>query len=61
GESFFYNNGVWKGDADTDLILTEDNNSYILTNTQGAVERYDLEGRLISKTDLNDKQTLYSA
>jgi YD repeat-containing protein len=50
----------WQGDADTALILTQDPNGFTLTRTDGATERYNNNGQLISETDLSGKITSYS-
>ncbi len=59
GEPFTKTNNLWQGDTDTRLALTQDSIGYILSNDNGTVERYDLNGNLLSKTDLTGKQTQY--
>ncbi|MCK4840356.1 MAG: RHS repeat protein [Methylococcales bacterium] len=60
GESFVLQNNLWQGDADTQLALVQDSTGYTLSNKIGTVERYDLNGNLLTKTDLTGKQTQYS-
>jgi YD repeat-containing protein len=52
-------NGVWQGDADSDLLITEVTDGFLLTKTNGALEHYNLAGQLSSQTDTNGQQTLY--
>lgn len=52
GEPFTKNaSGVWQGDADSELILSEDATGYTLTFTDGAKERYSLAGKLLTHTN----------
>jgi len=61
GESFVCNGGVCQGDADTRITLTQDANGYTLTTDKdGAVERYDTAGKLLTETDRNGRTTSYS-
>jgi len=52
-------NGAWQGDADSDLLITEVADGFLLTKTNGAIERYNLEGQLSSQTDTNGHQTQF--
>lgn len=59
-ESFVKSLGTWKGDVDTRLTLTEDVTGYVLTFPNGAVERYHLNGRVVSETDSAGRTTTYA-
>ena len=48
------------GDADSDVLITEDASGFQLTRANGAVENYDLNGVILSETDTNGFQTDYS-
>lgn len=52
-------NGVWQGDADSDFLISEVTDGFLLTKTNGALERYNLEGQLSSQTDTNGQQILF--
>ncbi|WP_372521572.1 RHS repeat-associated core domain-containing protein [Sulfuricaulis sp.] len=61
GESFVCNGGACQGDADTQIALTQDANGYTLTmDKDGAVERYDTAGKLVTETDRTGRTTSYS-
>jgi YD repeat-containing protein len=61
GESFVCNGGVCQGDTDTRIALTQDANGYTLTTIgDGAVERYDTAGKLVTETDRSGRTTNYS-
>lgn len=61
GESFVCNGGVCQGDTDTRIALIQDANGYILTTIgDGAVERYDSAGKLVTETDPRGRITSYS-
>jgi RHS repeat-associated protein len=51
GEPFTSSGGVWQGDADTKLTLTQDATGYTVSYQDGSSERYDLTGRLLTETD----------
>lgn len=52
GERFSKNaSGVWRGDTDSELILTEDSTGFTLTFADGAAERYGLSGKLLTHTN----------
>jgi len=53
-------NGLWQGDADSQLRLTQDSTGYSLTDQLGVVERYDTAGRIVSRTEANGRTTTYS-
>jgi len=53
-------NGLWQGDADSRLRLTQDNTGYTLTDQLGVVERYNTSGRIQSRTELNGRTTSYN-
>ncbi len=59
-EWFVFSNGLWQGDADSLLRLTQDASGYTLTNQLGAVERYNAAGRIVSRTEANGRTTSYS-
>ena len=59
-ESFALTDGVWQGDADTYLALTQGSTGFTLVTDQGVTERYDFEGRILSQTNLVNRQTDYS-
>lgn len=59
-EWFVLSNGLWQGDADSQLRLTQDASGYTLTNQLGAVERYNTAGRIVSRTEANGRATTYS-
>ncbi len=50
-ERFTCTGGACQGDADTKLTLTQDASGYTLVTKDGASERYDTAGRLLSETD----------
>ncbi len=52
-------NGVWQGDADTDIIITEQVDGFLLSKSNGAVENYSSSGQLLSQIDANGQQTQY--
>jgi hypothetical protein len=52
-------NGVWQGDADSDFLISEVTDGFLLTKTNGALERYNLEGQLSSQADTNGHQTQF--
>jgi RHS repeat-associated protein len=61
GEQFVKDTiGVWQGDADTQLMVTQDASGYVLTSQKGDTDRYDIQGRLASHTDPSGKTTSYS-
>lgn len=51
--------GVWVGDQDSDLIVTETASGYTLRLANDAFEAYDLNGLLQSQTDSNGQQRVY--
>ena len=52
--------GVWQGDADTQLVLTQDTTGFTLSNRNGSSERYKTSGDLLSETDANAQVTSFS-
>ncbi|GEM_PF-973907 len=52
--------GTCSGNADTTLTLTKDASGYTLTRRNGATERYDTSGRLLTETDRNGLVTSYA-
>ncbi len=61
GERFTKNaSGLWVGDADTKVALTQDTSGYTLAHDTGEVERYDAAGRLLSVIDRAGKTTSYA-
>ncbi|GAB6041819.1 RHS repeat-associated core domain-containing protein [Endothiovibrio diazotrophicus] len=59
GESFTGADGVWTGDPDSALRLTEALDGFTLHLPGGAQERYALDGRLFSERDPAGNATLY--
>jgi len=52
GEHFTKNaSGAWQGEADSELILAQGATGYTLTHQDGATERYDSMGKLLSSTN----------
>ncbi len=59
-EVFSGSSGIWQGDADTHLVLTEDSTGFTLVSDAGITERYDLTGNLLNQNDLVGRQTTYT-
>jgi YD repeat-containing protein len=59
GEPFLKVDGLWQGDDDSDIQITEDGSGFILTKENSSFENYDGNGRLLSTTDINGLQTTY--
>lgn len=59
-EWFTSSNGLWQGDADSLLRLTQDASGYTLTDQLGVVERYNTSGRIVSRTEASGRTTTYS-
>ncbi|MBD3813785.1 MAG: RHS repeat protein [Betaproteobacteria bacterium] len=53
-------NGVWQGDADSKLQLTQDATGYTLQRQDGSSDRYDLQGHLLSETSRAGRTTTYT-
>lgn len=60
GEPWTKSNGIWLGDADSDISIIEDATGFTLTKANSATERYDLDGQIESETDTNNNQTTYT-
>jgi len=60
GEGFVCDGGACQGDADTHITLSQDANGYTLTTRDGAVERYNTAGKLLTETDRNGRTTTYN-
>lgn len=60
GLPFTLTNGVWQGDADSKLQLTQSATGYTLQRQDGRSERYNLQGRLLSETDRAGRTTTYT-
>ncbi|WP_243726310.1 RHS repeat-associated core domain-containing protein [Halothiobacillus neapolitanus] len=60
GLPFTLTNGVWQGDADSKLQLTQDATGYTLQRQDGSSDRYDLHGHLLSETDRAGRTTTYT-
>ena len=61
GEWWTKANGLWQGDADSDVIIIEDaNDDFTLTRANGVVEKYNASGRLLSETDPNGQETTHT-
>lgn len=52
-------NGMWQGDADSDVSITETTGGFSLTRSNGSSENYNIAGRLRSQTDTNGHQTVF--
>ncbi|MFO7557789.1 MAG: RHS repeat-associated core domain-containing protein [Desulfobacterales bacterium] len=59
-EHFTLSGSDWQGDPDCRLTLTEDAGGFDLKTTDDTVERYDLNGRLLSVTDSTGRITAYN-
>jgi len=59
GEPWRKINGVWRGDNDTDYVLTEDATGFELVKPNGAIEHYGPSGRIVSQIDTNGHATQY--
>ncbi|MEJ2061504.1 MAG: DUF6531 domain-containing protein, partial [Gammaproteobacteria bacterium] len=57
GEPFTLSNGVWQGDADTKLQLTQDASGYTVQHQDGRVDHFDTDGRLVSSMDAQGRTT----
>src|SRR5712692_9740425 len=51
--------GVWQGEPDTKIVLTEDASGFTVTRQVGYSEHYDSTGHLIASTDPSGKTTQY--
>lgn len=60
GEPWRKVNGVWQGDADSDVMITEAVDGFTLTRNNGATEWYNLKGYIQSETDTNGQTTIYT-
>ncbi|HWR82287.1 MAG TPA: RHS repeat domain-containing protein, partial [Candidatus Deferrimicrobium sp.] len=60
GEPFSCDAATCSGDSDSALTLSKDTSGFTLTLADGAIERYDLTGRLLTETDRAAKTTSYS-
>lgn len=60
GEPWTKVNSIWQGDADSEVLISETTNGFVLTKKAGSTETYDFSGQLLSETDTNGHQTLYS-
>jgi len=60
GEIFINKNGLWYGDADSHLALTQDAIGFTLVSNQGKTERYNLNGQILSQTSVVGLQSTYS-
>ena len=52
GEPWTKVSGAWQGDADSNVLITEDANGFQLIEANGVIERYSLTGQLLSITDV---------
>lgn len=59
GEAFTCNGSTCQGDAETRITLSQDVNGYTLTTKDGAIERYNTAGKLLTETDRNGRTTSY--
>ena len=59
GRSYYYRwlENRWTPDSDVEMQLTKDGVGFILKQEDGATERYDTSGRLLSETDPTGKTT----
>jgi len=53
-------NGVWEGDADSDVILVQNETRFLLTKANNEIEEYDLQVRLLSQTNTDGQVTVYA-
>ncbi|ANJ67403.1 hypothetical protein A9404_08435 [Halothiobacillus diazotrophicus] len=60
GLPFTQTNGVWQGDPDSKLTLTQDATGYTVQRQDGSSERYDLSGHLQSETDRAGQTTTFT-
>jgi YD repeat-containing protein len=60
GEPWLKNNGVWRGDPDSRLVLAEDASGYELRLPSGETKRYDSGGRMTLQRSPDGRQTTYS-
>ncbi|MHB8717160.1 MAG: DUF6531 domain-containing protein, partial [Sulfuricaulis sp.] len=60
GEPFTCTNDVCTGDADTQLALEQDAAGYTLTYRDGATDRYNTTGQLVSETSTTGQTTNYA-
>ena len=60
GEPWMKVNDIWQGDADSNILITETASGFQLTNSNGSIENYNLEGQLISSVDTNGYQINYT-
>ena len=60
GEAWIKNGGVWQGDTDSDVQISELATAFEVTKPNGAVETYDLTGKLQSIEEPNSSKTVYT-
>ena len=61
GEPWVKVNGLWQGDPDSDYLITQFSSGfYQVTYANGSIDDYNRDGRLISITDANGHQILYT-
>ena len=60
GEPWQRINGVWQGDADSDIQLVEDATGFSLIRDNAHTERYNLQGQIESESTPNQLTTTYS-
>lgn len=60
GEPWTKTAGVWQGDADSDVLITENAAGFQLLRANGVIEHYSLTGQLLSEIAPNGHQTTYS-
>jgi YD repeat-containing protein len=53
-------NNVWQGDPDSDISIQEQSSGFLLTRSNGKIENYDNNGKLVSEIDTHGKQTSYT-
>ncbi len=60
GEPFQNVGGVWQGEADSKVAVVETVNHFELTNGDGSIETYTLDGQLLSLLSASGQQTTYA-
>lgn len=58
-EKFEKSNGVWFGDSDSVLSISENEEVFKLSKEYGGYEHYDLDGRLLSETNSQGNTVLF--
>jgi len=59
GEPWLKSNDIWSGDPDSNILLTEHSTGFELTYSNGHVDQFDLNGKLLSETTSSGQTTAY--